>query len=190
MGTYSEYPTEIPPISDGDLKLLRKLKLSMFAMLVVVIVHSAAAKFPELYPLTRWAMYSQAKEGPLELRQGYLLTYEVVVTYKDGEVHTFTNNDFYAGLKLTSARSNLAALAMVNAVDPEDPTVQEEYMSGLFERAETLEGVPAQRIEVYRKGHLIDYDNFPPVDFDRTDVRDLMGVLVRDAEGKIREIEE
>ena len=47
-------------LTGQDRKLLRRLKLGLFATTVLFIIHALPGSFiPELYPITRWAMFSE-----------------------------------------------------------------------------------------------------------------------------------
>ena len=135
-----------------------------------------AAKFPELYPITRWAMFSEADRGPKELREGDFILYELEAVDANGETHLVTQRKFYSNIPMSTASVNLAFVTMHNAAQVEDPELQAEYSLVVFEQLASLYG-PVEEVEVWRLYHGIDYDRFPHVDYTQADRRELIAVL-------------
>ncbi len=163
-------------LADDELRLLRRLKLSLWCMTLVFVFHGMPAKYPELYPLTRWAMFSEADRGPKELRQGYSILYELEATDIEGTTHTVTQRQLYRNIPMSTASPNLAFITMHQAAQLEEPDLQAESAMNIFNQLHTLYG-EMERVEVWRLYYGIDYDRLPHVDYTQPDRRQLIAVL-------------
>lgn len=162
-------------LSLDEQKLLRRLKLSLWLITVLFVVHGMMPQFPEIYPITRWAMFSEAR--PKVLRQGDFIFYELQAHAANGETYHVTQDNYFSGLRLTSAAGNMAFIAMHFASQVEEPDRQAEYARSLFERLEDTYGIPMTQVDVWRFYYPIDYERFPAWNPNKPDERRLVARL-------------
>jgi hypothetical protein len=170
----SNLNTETRLLSDSERKLLYRLKMALWFITILFILHALpAAVFPEAYPLTRWAMFSEANTGFHVLQEGYLGRHWLRAVDASGAVYTVKQEELYQGIPISSAYVNIARLAMFNASLPDEELVENpanvveraQARQAIFDRLDRKFGVEFISFEVIRDYIEIDYTRYPYVDF-------------------------
>lgn len=178
------------PLSDDERKLLSRLKLALWFVTLLFIMHALpAAIFPEAYPLTRWAMFSEANIGFHALQEGYLVRHLVRAVDVNGAVYTVQQEELYQGIPISSAYVNIARLAMSNAALPDEQLVDNpgsvrdrtQARQAIFDRLERKFGVEFISYEIIRNYIQIDYTQYPYVNFNNPAHTQVVTVIDKDS---------
>jgi hypothetical protein len=174
------------PLSDDERKLLSRLKLVLWFVTLLFILHALpAAIFPEAYPLTRWAMFSEVNIGFHPLQEGYLVRHLVHAVDVNGAEYTVQQEELYQGIPISSAYVNIARLAMSNAAIPDEDLVDNpgnvrdraQARQAIFDRLERKFGIEFTSFDVIRDYIEIDYTRYPYVDFSQPAHTEVVAII-------------
>lgn len=179
--------TDLTPriLSPDELKLLKRLKLALWCVTLLFILHALPARFPELYPITRWAMFSEADRIPRELTEGYLARYELRAEAANGIVYDLPQEALYAGIPIGSSNSNVSFTTMVDSILSLNPDHQQQAQRALLTRLERIYDTAFVRVEVWRHYHEIDFDRYPHVDFVTPSYSEHLGTFTPDGQTEV-----
>ncbi|MBC7871579.1 MAG: hypothetical protein H7Y09_12125 [Chitinophagaceae bacterium] len=151
-------------LSPDERKLLKRLKLTLWMLTILFVIHGLGGLFRlrELYPITRWWMYSNISRGHVELREGYLIQFEIRAKDINGNEQRLRHARI--GVPTTSGTGNLAADAVYAAYNAQDPAIQQVSRQYIFNRLEFIYGVPFEEVQIWRIMFAMDYDQFPYID--------------------------
>lgn len=171
-------PSEAPPLG-YDRKLLKRVKLTLWAVTLVFFIHGVLAIFPEVYPITRWAMFSDADRPPKALFVGPTERLEAHVTHGDGEVTIVPFEQLYDSIPLGSARGYISFWILSHAAgnSTTTPEMQRQARKALFDRLEIIFGISITRVEIWYMQFPVDYTTYPYVDYSQPSLRELVAEL-------------
>ena len=151
-------------LKPDDKKRLKHLKLGLWFITVLFVSHGLFGGLQEIYPITRWSMYSYAYGIPFELQEGYLAQWWIHVT--DGENNYRLSERQIASLvKFNSASIDMVRLNFSQLAESNDIAKQQESADFFLNVLKTRYGENIQEFEIYRHSYLLDYSQYPSVDF-------------------------
>ncbi len=161
-------------LHDDDTKRLKRLKFGLWILTILFISHGLFGAFPEIYPVTRWGMYSFANGQEFELTEGYLMRWWVQVTTLDGEVHLLSDQQLAGQFRFNAASLDLIRLNMSELATSPDKAVQQASADFMLDLLTQRFGEDIQAFEIHRYAHQLDYSQFPSIDEDTPDFVDVM----------------
>lgn len=171
-------PSDAPPVG-YDRKLLKRVKLTLWAVTLVFLIHGLLAFLREAYPITRWAMFSEADRPPKTLFAGPVEYLEAHVTHGDGDVTIVPFDKLYDSVPLSSAKGNIAFWVLSHAAGNSETTLemQKQARAALFDRLEVMFGSSVTHVDIWYMQFAIDYTTYPYVDYSQPDLRELVAEL-------------
>ncbi len=188
MQQVSDPSTGPRPLSDAERKLLYRVKITLWFVSLLFILHALpAAIFPEAYPLTRWAMFSEANIGYHELKEDNLVRYSLRAVDVNGTSYEVIEHALYQGIPVSTAHINIARLAMSNASLTDkmlaegkaDVAARAQARQTIFDRLERKFGVEFVSYEIIRDFFEIDYSRYPYVDFNQPVHTEIAALVTR-----------
>jgi hypothetical protein len=158
----------------NDKKRLKRLKFGLWIMIILFVSHGMFGMFPEIYPITRWGMYSFANGDPVELAEGYLFRWWIQVIDSDNNLHRVSDRQLAGQFRFNAASRDLILLNITQLAENANPESQQESADFLLNLIEQRYGENIQAFEVHRYAHLLDYARFPSVNEDTPDFIDVM----------------
>lgn len=157
-------------VSSSDRKFLKRLKLILWATTLLFVLHALpGALMIEMYPITRWAMFSFPYSPLSEGSVSYL---EVHVTDVQGDVIIIPYYDLFDSVPVGSVQDTLSTQLLSNAsglpsggAAEMSPDVPEQARQALFERLDVIVDKEIAQVEIWRLYYDLDYARFPSVDF-------------------------
>ncbi len=173
-----------------DQKLLKKLRWGIVIVSLIFVFHAIPRhKLPEVYPITRWAMFSGTRNYKLDAGTHY----EVHVEDINGESYLFdyseNANSSTGTIYRTSGASQhddvgFSILEVLATTD--DASTWETYRLALIDRIEQHYEIEVSEAELWRVTYPVDMNEFPYVDYDNpsenTYLSDLTTSLNRESE--------
>lgn len=157
-----------------DKKRLKRLKLSLWFLTILVVSHGLFGAFPEIYPITRWGMYSFSDGTPLELTEGYLMRWWIQVTDAEGDIHLISDRQLASQFRFNAASLDLVLLNITQLAEGTDDMLQQSSADFIVGLLTQRYGDTVQGFEVHRYAHLLDYAKFPSVNEATPDFIDVM----------------
>lgn len=162
-------------LSVKEKKALNRLKLGLFAITLIFVIHSIPGRFfMEAFPITRWAMFSEPQNYPPEL----IRLIEVNIVDPNGENILTSVEDLY--LPLTGNGTMLGSKIVTIAVESEDVVKQAHYQKSVIELIKMRYGFEPREVSVYSAIYRIDISLLDQIDYSQPVERQLLGTFTPD----------
>ncbi|MBZ0291787.1 MAG: hypothetical protein K8L99_04395 [Anaerolineae bacterium] len=156
-------------LSVKEKRLLSRLKLALLALTLIFFLHALPGRFvKEAFPITRWAMFSEPQQYPLELAREF----EVTFTDTTGQVNTTTMSALY-----TPIVGNYAAIGASTAItlaNTDDPELRADYEQAIAERIRAMYGSEPAEVEIAAVFYAVDLNTLPHIDLNAPTSRQFM----------------
>lgn len=149
--------------ADED-RLYRRVKIGILIMLAIFVVQIFTF-LPQYWPITRWRMYSAARElAPTTT------SVQIRVTDSEGATYDLFPPDM--GFAADSTAGNIMEKAFASTID------REAYQALLVARTQAiLPGIDIATISGWRNTYQVAYTTFPPFDLNQPDEATLLGTI-------------
>lgn len=160
-------------LKPDDKSRLKRLKLSLWVLTIVFVSHGMFGAFPEIFPITRWAMFSESHGRPVEpLKQ--IVRFRVEVTTVGGEQFLLKDSQLANLFGFNTLRYNLIRYNLQHIATNPDLSHQSEAIDFIMELLKKRYDDTVVQFDIYEYVYIIDYDRHPSIDYTTADSTGLL----------------